>query len=149
MIKPQFYLFFKGDCLKAMTHYAETLGGVIEDVFLNSDAASPDERMPGADDMVMNLAMRLGDTVMMASDNSADMYQQPQGFRVQIEVPSLAEFDRVFDALVGDALDMPMPPEETFWAERFAMFTDRFGTPWMMIFTGSRSPDATELQAGS
>lgn len=139
MIKPQFYLFFKGDCLKAMTHYAETLGGVIEDVFLNSDAASPEERMPGADDLVMNLALRLGDTVMMASDNSADIYQQPQGFRVQIEVPSLLEFDRVFEALAGGALDMLMPPEETFWAERFAMFTDRFGTPWMMNHTGSKA----------
>jgi hypothetical protein len=25
MMTPQFYLFFKGDCLEAMTHYAETL----------------------------------------------------------------------------------------------------------------------------
>jgi len=22
--------------------------------------------------------------------------------------------------------------EETFWAQRFAMVTDRFGTPWMI-----------------
>jgi PhnB protein len=34
---------------------------------------------------------------------------------------------------------MPMPPGDTFWAERFAMFTDRFGTPWMLSFTGSRA----------
>jgi PhnB protein len=39
MMTPQFYLFFKGDCLEAMTHYAETLGGTIEGVFLNKDAA--------------------------------------------------------------------------------------------------------------
>jgi PhnB protein len=25
-----------------------------------------------------------------------------------------------------------MPMEETFWAQRFAMFTDKFGTPWMI-----------------
>jgi len=48
MLTPQFYLFFKGDCLQAMTHYAQTLGGTIEGVFLNKDAASPEERMPGA-----------------------------------------------------------------------------------------------------
>ena len=47
MLTPQFYLFFKGDCLQAMTHYAQTLGGTIEGVFLNKDAASPEERMPG------------------------------------------------------------------------------------------------------
>ena len=45
MMTPQFYLFFKGDCLEAMTHYAETLGGSIEGVFLNKDAA-PEEQMP-------------------------------------------------------------------------------------------------------
>jgi PhnB protein len=26
-----------------------------------------------------------------------------------------------------------MPMEETFFAERFGMVTDRFGTPWMIL----------------
>jgi PhnB protein len=135
---PQLYLFFKGDCLQAMSHYAETLGGTIEGVFRNADAA-PDERMPGRGDLVMNLTMRLGDTLMMASDNSDEMYERPQGFRIQIETPSRDDFDRVFGALAEGATDMPMPPGDTFWAKRFAMFTDRFGTPWMLSFTGSRA----------
>jgi PhnB protein len=25
-----------------------------------------------------------------------------------------------------------MPLQETFWAARFAMFIDQFGTPWMI-----------------
>ena len=139
MMTPQLYLFFQGDCLEAMTHYAETLGGTIEGVFLNKDAGSPEERMPGGDDMVLNLAMRLGDTLMMASDNSDEMYERPQGFRIQIETPSAAEFDRVFAALSKGAREIAMPPGETFWAERFAMFTDRYGTPWMLNFTGTRA----------
>jgi PhnB protein len=121
-----------------MTLYAKTLGGTIEGAVLNKDAATPEQRMPGGDDLVMNLAMRLGDTMMMASDNSDEMYDQPQGFRIQIEAPSADEFERVFAALSEDARDMPMPPGETFWAERFAKFTDRFGTPWMLSFTGAR-----------
>lgn len=139
-MKPQLYLFFKGDCLEAMTHYATTLGGTIERVFLNKDAPSPEERMPGGDDMVMNLTLRLDDALVMASDNSEDMYEKPQGFRVQIDVPSRAEFDRVFDALAINAPRIDMPPGETFWAERFAMFTDRYGTPWMLNFTGANAP---------
>jgi PhnB protein len=138
MMTPQFYLFFKGDCLQAMTHYAQTLGGTIEGVFLNKDATSPDQRMPGGDDLVMNLALRLGHTLMMASDNSDTLYERPQGFRIQIETPSAAEFDRVYAALSDGARDIAMPPGATFWAERFAMFTDRFGTPWMMNFTGAQ-----------
>ncbi len=62
----------------------------------------------------------------------------PPGFRVSIAPASLAEFERVHAALSKDAQSVPMAPAETFWAERFAMFTDRFGTPWMLNFTGSK-----------
>lgn len=138
-MRPQFYLFFKGDCLEAMTHYARTLGGTIEHVFFNKDAPSPEERMPGNDDLVMNLTLLLDDTLIMASDNSDVMYEKPQGFRIQLEMPSRAEFDRVFDALATNAPKVDMPPGETFWAERFSMFTDRYGTPWMLNYTGARA----------
>ena len=37
-----------------------------------------------------------------------------------------------------------MPPMETFWAERFCMFTDRFGTPWMLNFEGGKAMDCGE-----
>jgi PhnB protein len=36
-MEPTIYLFFKGNCLEAMTHYAETLGGEIGGVFRNAD----------------------------------------------------------------------------------------------------------------
>jgi len=139
-VKPNFYLFFKGNCFEAMTHYAAVLGGTVENVFRNKDAVNPEDRMPGGDDLVMNMSVRLGDMFMMASDNSGDMYQIPQGFRVQIESGSLAEFNRLHDSLAKGASRVDMPPGETFWAERFAMFTDRFGTPWMLNFTGSKAP---------
>jgi PhnB protein len=66
------------------------------------------------------------------------MYDTPQGFRVVVEAPSAAEFDRVHAALAEGAKAVAMPPGETFWAERFAMFTDRYGTPWMLSYTGSK-----------
>ena len=140
-MKPQFYLFFQGDCLEAMTHYANTLGGTIEQVFKNKDAPSPEERHSGGDDMVMNMSIRLGDTFIMASDNSEEMYEKPQGFRIQLEMPYRGEFERIFDALGKDAQRTDMPPGETFWAERFAMFTDRYGTPWMLSYKGKAQTD--------
>lgn len=137
-MEPTLYLFFKGNCLEAMTHYAETLGGKIMGVFRNRDVPDPESRMPGGDDMVMNMQMQLGGSMVMASDNSAEMYERPQGFYVTIETPSLDEFDRVFDALSKGAEVVTMPPGETFWADRFTMFRDRFGTPWMLSFTGTK-----------
>lgn len=136
-MEPTIYLFFKGNCLEAMTHYADVLGGEVTGVYRNGDAA-PESRMPGGDDMVMNMAIRLGHSMVMASDNSDDMYDRPQGFYVSIDPTSRAEFDRIFEALSKDAEAITMPPEETFWAECFTMFRDRFGTPWMISFTGSK-----------
>jgi uncharacterized glyoxalase superfamily protein PhnB len=43
-MEPTIYLFFDGNCLEAMTHYAETLGGEIEDVFRNADAPNAESR---------------------------------------------------------------------------------------------------------
>lgn len=67
------------------------------------------------------------------------MYAKPQGFKVSIAPPSRAEFDRIFDALSDGAQSVEMTPQETFWAERFAMFTDRYGTPWMLNFYGDKA----------
>jgi PhnB protein len=136
---PTIYLFFKGNCLEAMTYYAQTLGGSIHDVFRNADAPDPQSRMPGGDELVMNMTMKLGNASVMASDCPEDMYQRPQGFRISIAPPSRAEFDRIHAALARDAQSVAMPPGETFWAERFAMFDDRYGTPWMLNFEGSKA----------
>jgi PhnB protein len=138
-MEPTIYLFFNGNCLEAMTHYANVLGGEIRGVFRNADAPDAQSRMPGGDDLVMNMAMKLGAATVMASDAPGAMYQKPQGYSVSVAPPSRAEFDRIFDALAKEAEAVMMPPGETFWAERFAMFTDRFGTPWMLSFAGAKA----------
>lgn len=140
-MEPTIYLFFKGNCLEAMTHYAETLGGEIGEVFRNGDAPDAGSRMPGGDDLIMNMSMKLGSATVMASDPPEAMYDKPQGFRVQLAPTSLPEFDRIYDALAKDAKAVTMPPGETFWAERFAMFTDRYGTPWMLNYEGAKVSD--------
>lgn len=138
-MEPTIYLFFRGDCLEAMTHYAETLGGRIFDVFRNADAPDAGSRMPGDDSLIMNMSLKLGGATIMASDAPDGMYNKPQGFSVSIAPSSRAEFDRIYEALAKDAETVSMPPGETFWAERFAMFTDRFGTPWMLNYAGSKA----------
>lgn len=138
-MEPTIYLFFKGNCLEAMTHYAEVLGGEIRGVFRNADAPDQESRMPGGDDMVMNMAISLGNTTVMASDNTEEMYEKPRGFRVSIAPTSREEFDRICAALAKNAQSVEMAPDETFWAERFAMFTDRYGTPWMLNYEGAKT----------
>lgn len=137
-MEPTIYLNFNGNCLEAMNFYAETLGGEVFGIFRNADSPTPEDRMSGGDDMILNMSLRLGNTTVMASDAPAEWYSKPQGFSVTISPPSMDEFDRVYAALSRDAQAVMMAPAETFWADRFAMFTDRFGTPWMMIIEGSK-----------
>ena len=144
-MEPTIYLFFNGNCLEAMTHYAETLGGKVGGVFRNADAPDAESRMPGGDDLVMNMTMKVGAATVMASDAPRGMYSKPQGFAVSISPTSRAEFDRIFEALAKGAESLTMPPGETFWAERFAMFTDRFGTPWMLNYAGAKAGNETEM----
>lgn len=137
-MEPIIYLTFNGNCHEAMTRYADVLGGRTADVFRNADAPA-DSRMPGSGDQVMNMSLHLGSAILMASDSPDSFYQRPQGFSVMLPMPSEAEFERVWEALSEGSADIAMPPAETFWAERFAMFRDRFGTPWMLNYTGSKA----------
>ena len=138
-MQPTPYLFFKGNCLEAVTHYVEILGGTIERLVRNADAPDLESRMPGGDDLVMHVTIRIGNTMIMASDAPEDRYSKPQGFSVSIAPSSLAEFERIFAALASDPKTVLMPPAETFWAERFTMFIDRFGTPWMLSYEGAKA----------
>ena len=94
-MKPTIYLTFQGDCLAAMTFYAETLGGKTLDVFRNGDAPDAESRMPGGDDLIMNMSLQLDDARIMASHAPPDWYREPRGFSVSISPESLAEVDRV------------------------------------------------------
>src|SRR5204863_252001 len=47
------------------------------------------------------------------------------------EIERPAEAERIF-ATLADGGQVTMPVQETFWAHRFGMVTDRFGTPWMV-----------------
>ena len=80
---------------------------------------------------VMHASLFVGDNVLMASDAPPDQFKSMQGFSVSFQVDDPAEADRVFNALAEGAT-VTMPIAETFWASRFGMLTDRFGTPWMV-----------------
>jgi PhnB protein len=86
---------------------------------------------------IMHATLRVGENLLYGADSPPDHYRTPQGFAVALETSDPAEADRIFNALAdGAAIQMPM--QETFWAKRFGMLTDRFGTPWT-INCGNRT----------
>jgi len=128
------YLFFDGNCADAMRFYERTLGGKL-DLMKASDSPVAAEVPPGSGDQVLHARLVLGDGgVLMASDwmgGEPGPYPGKKGFALSLGYPTVAEGQRVFDALAeGGRVNMPF--QKTFWAEAFGMLEDRFGTPWMV-----------------
>ena len=125
------YLLFNGDCEAAFKFYEKSLGGKIEAMFTHE--GTPMEKMvsPEWRKKVIHARLVLGDKVLMASDCPPERYVRPQGFSVNLDCKTPAEAERVFHALADNG-SIQMPLQQTFWAAKFGMLTDRFGTPWMI-----------------
>ena len=125
------YLMFNGQCEEAFKFYEKCLGGKIEAMFPH--AGTPAEQSVPADwrDKIMHARLTAGDSVIMGSDAPPQYQQKAKGFSVNIAVNDPHEAERVFKAL-GENGTVKMPIQETFWALRFGMLIDRYGTPWMV-----------------
>lgn len=125
------YLNFDGDCEAAFRFYAEVLGGRIETMMTHRDSPVAADTPAEWQDKILHAYLKVGDAVLMASDAPPGMYSRPQGLYVSIGLSDPAQAERIFKAL-ADGGTVQMPFEETFWAYRFGMLVDRFGTPWMI-----------------
>jgi len=132
------YLNFGGNCREAFTRYQEIFGGEL-DVMTMADMPPGEDVPAGQADLVMHAALRLGDDVLMASDDpTTDDFGPVQGMYVNYSVADVDEARRVFDAL-AEGGEVTMPAGETFWSPMFGMCVDRFGTPWMVNAEGPAS----------
>lgn len=114
-----------------MSNRREIFGGEL--VLLPMKDGPADEPVPAAQaDLVMHAALKLGDDLLMASDDpTADDFGPVQGMQVNYAVADIDEAKRVFEAL-ADGGEVTLQIAPTFWSPMFGMCVDRFGTPWMV-----------------
>ena len=126
------YLVFPGTCREAFTFYAGVLGGQIVAMSTHADMP-PGEEGHGSEmaDKVLHAMLMIDGNAIMGSDAPASMYEKPQGSMVTLTVDIAEEAERIYAALLHGA-QVLMELQETFWAIRFAMLRDRFGTQWMI-----------------
>lgn len=127
------YLHFNGTCADALKFYEKVMGAKTEMVMPFSAAPPGGHPLPpGWNDKIMHAGFTVGDNAMQATDAPPGMYAKPQGFRVTLNVDSIADADRIFKAL-GEGGSVQMEIAETFFAHRFGMVTDKFDIPWIVI----------------
>jgi len=125
------YLLFNGQCEAAFKFYEKILGGKIEAMIPHEGTPAAEHVPPEWLKKILHARLVVGDTVLMASDAPPDRYAAMKGFSVSLVIDDPAEAERVFHALAENGT-VRMPIQETFWATRFGMLTDQFGTPWMV-----------------
>lgn len=126
------YLTFDGDCKQAFEFYQKVLGGQIVAMFTHAGTPAAEHVSAEMQDKIMHARLVAGDVTLMGSDSPPEYFSEPHGISVSLHVEDPAEADRIFHALEEGATSVMMPIQETFWAVRFGMLTDRFGTPWMI-----------------
>ncbi|MDB5108820.1 MAG: Glyoxalase/bleomycin resistance protein/dioxygenase [Candidatus Binatus sp.] len=125
------YLIFDGKCEAAFKFYAQCLGGKIEMMMTHADSPAADQVPPAWCEKIIHARLSVGDQVLMGSDAPPDYHEEMKGFSVSLMVDTPAEAERIFSALSKNGT-VRMPMAETFWAARFGMLVDQFGTPWMV-----------------
>ena len=125
------YLNFNGQCETAFRFYEQCFGGTI--VAMSPFAGSPMEKEVPSEwrQKILHARLLVGDVFLMGGDELPEDYEVPKGFNVTLGFEEPTDAERVFSELAVDGM-VRMPLQETFWALRFGMVTDRFGIPWMI-----------------
>jgi len=125
------YLAFNGQCEEAFTFYARVLGAKIEMMLNHADSPMAAQTPPEWQKKIMHARLKRDGQTLMGSDAPPGRYEKPSGFFVSVGVKTPEEADRIFGELSKDGA-VHMPIQETFWAKRFGMLVDKYGTPWMV-----------------
>ena len=124
-------LMFNGQCEAAFKFYEKVLGGKIEAMMRFEGSPMAAQTPPERRNKIMHARMTVGDKILMGTDAPPDRYEPMKGFSVTISVDDPDQAERIFRALSENGT-VQMPIQKTFWAARFGMLVDQFGTPWMV-----------------
>jgi PhnB protein len=126
------YLNYGGNCEEAFTFYEQHLGGKITMLMRHGD--NPDSRRLGGEwgDKVLHARMTLGGSDLSGADVPPDRFQPMRSAYLTLTLDTDAEAERIYK-LLSEGGQIFMPMEKTFFASRFAMLRDRFGTSWMLL----------------
>ena len=127
------YLAFNGNCAEAMRFYEQALGGKLEVLMSGADSPMAEMIPKASAHRIIHARLVLpGGGTLYAGDCPENMpYDGIKGVSIAIDFPTVDEAETVFAALAGGG-QVSMPMQQTFWARRFGMVTDRFGTPWLV-----------------
>jgi len=132
------YIMFDGRSEEAAAFYKAKLGAEVVALMRfadNKEVCASGMVPPGAENKVMHMALKIGDTLLMGSDGQCKGQADIKGVSLALQVKDVPESKRVFDALAdGGKVEMALSP--TFFSPSFGTLTDKFGVGWMVVTDG-------------
>ena len=131
------YVNYPGNCEQAFQFYEQHLGGKITMMMThqhNPDTSNLPENWKNA---ILHARMEIGNTVLMGADIPHAEPMRSAYLTLRLGTPEEAE--KVY-AVLSDGGQIFMKMEQTFFATRFAMLRDKFGTSWMLLHESNAAP---------
>ena len=129
-MKLDVYLNYPGHCEEAFRFYEAHLGGRIVRLMRHNELPEQRPGPPDWGEKVVHARIEIGSTVLMGADIPGSQPMRSAYLTLSLDTPE--EADRLY-ALLRDGGEVFMEMAETFYASRFAMLRDRFGTSWMLL----------------
>ena len=129
-LNPCINLSFDGRCEAAFRFYERCLNGKITFMLAWGDSPMAKDAPPEWSRKVAHATLTIGNTQLQGSDPAPHSYESPRGFCIMLH-PSEGDVERLYREL-SEGGTIRMPLQHTFWAHRFAVFTDQFGVPWAL-----------------
>ncbi len=130
------YLSFNGNCEAAFNFYKSVFGVEFDEMYRYKDI--PGEEIPESEkEKIMHISMQLTEHVWLMGADASEAFGQITRFgdcvTLTICTSSEEETHKLYEAL-SEGGEITMPLEKTFWADLYAVFTDRFGISWALNF---------------
>ena len=133
------YLNYGGNCRKAFEFYEEHLGGKITMMLTHAQQPNAEKVSDELKNSILHARIDIGETTLLGSDVPQDRFQPMRSAYLSLLVTSIDEAERIY-RLLSDGGEIFMAMQETFFAYRFAMLRDKFGTSWMILHERPRQP---------
>ncbi len=104
------------------------------DFYKRAFGAEELSRMDGPDGKIAHAEIKIGDSVIMLSDEMPGWSRSPQslgGTAVNIFL-YVKDVDQVFNRAVAEGAKVGMPVSDMFWGDRYGQVTDPFGHSWSL-----------------
>jgi len=131
----EIFLTFNGNCREAVEFYAKVFKSSVEGLMTYGDAPPTDGYVAPESDIkkIMYANVNIcGSTVMFSDTQEGLPYTVGNNIVLTANVTERTEVERLFNALNVDP-NPEMPPQQTFFADYYAMATDKFGIIWNII----------------